>query len=88
MDPPDTLSVGPPTEPEELYHPRGDEAMPDIRSGPSHTVFHNHPGDEQYFVRSKLNGRRALANAIKPPADSLHFALDFRKILKFEQNSY
>ena len=54
MDAPDTISTPPPSEPEKLYVNRGNEPTPEPRAAPGHCVYFNDPGEDSYFIRSRL----------------------------------
>jgi len=84
--PPETLKVKPPSEPEPLYQPTGNEEMPQpVEPGSGQqVVYFNDPGEEEFFTRSRVNGRflsnekaaRAAARASNRP-DHLQFESRF-----------
>jgi len=84
--PPETLKVKPPSDPEPLYQPTGNEEMPQpVEPGSGQqVVYFNDPGEEEFFTRSRVNGRflpnekaaRAAARASNRP-DHLQFESRF-----------
>jgi hypothetical protein len=54
--PPETMKVVPPSQFEPLYEATGNEQMPQPRDQ-GQVVYYNDPGDEEFFTRSRVNGR-------------------------------
>ena len=55
--PPDTFKVSPANDYEPLYEAHGNEEMPQPREEGGEVVYYNDPGEEEFFTRSRINGR-------------------------------